>query len=399
VSGPAAGRSTARFWATAYTIVVLLAGTNVPAPLYREYELRFELSPLLVTLVYAAYVGALVPSLLIAGPLSDSWGRRRTLLPAVVLAAVGALIFAAARDASWLFGARIVQGIAAGAATGALTAALSELEPRGNRQRAAMVASVTTMAGLAVGPVMAGVLAEYCPEPMVVPYVAEIILLVPAFVAVAALPAGPSARTGRPRRPSIPVEVRPTFAVNAAAVFLAFTLIGLFLSLVPTYVLELFGSDNLVLAGAAVVPLIVVSTAAQRLAYGRTGRSTLAIGLACVAAGLTCLAAATGGASSLVLVLAATVLGGAGHGLTFLAGLTEINRLAPRDRHADVVSTYNVAVYLGAGLPVIGAGALATEIGLLSGVRVFAAITAVLCTLSVLVLVHLGRSRRVQAPT
>ena len=120
---PALRRTTARFWATAYTIVVLLAGTNVPAPLYRGYEQRSGFSPLVVTLVYAAYVGALVPSLLIAGPLSDAWGRRRTLVPAVALAAAGALVFAFAQDVSWLFAARIVQGISAGAATGALDSA------------------------------------------------------------------------------------------------------------------------------------------------------------------------------------------------------------------------------------------------------------------------------------
>ncbi|GAA3083704.1 MFS transporter [Pseudonocardia yunnanensis] len=393
---PALRRTTARFWGTAYTIVVLLAGTNVPAPLYRGYEQRFGFSPLVVTLVYAAYVGALVPSLLIAGPLSDAWGRRRTLVPAVALAAAGALVFAFAQDVSWLFAARIVQGISAGAATGALTAALCELEPRGDRPRAAMVASVATMAGLAVGPVVAGVLGEYGPEPMVTPYLAEIALLVPAFWAMAALPAGRQAHPWRPRRPSIPAEMRSAFAVNAAAAFLAFTLVGLFLSLVPTYVLELSGSDNLVLAGSAVVPLIAASTTAQRLAYGRAGPGTRVLGLACVAAGLACLAVGGSGTSSLGLMLAATLLGGAGHGLVFLAGLTEINRLAPHGCHADVVSSYNVAVYLGAGLPVIGAGLLAAQIGLLNGVRLFAAATATLCAL--FVIVHLVRARRPRHP-
>lgn len=393
-------RDAARFWATTYTIVVLLAGTNIPAPLYRGYEQRFGFSPLVVTLVYAAYVGALVPSLLIAGSLSDAWGRRRALVPAVALAAVGALIFAFAQDVSWLFAARIVQGISAGAATGALTAALSELEPHGDRRRAAMVASIATMAGLAVGPLVAGVLGEYGSEPMVTPYVAEIALLVPALWAVAALPAGRQERTWRPRRPSIPTEMRSAFAVNASAAFLAFTLIGLFLSLVPSYVLELSGSDNLLLAGSAVVPLIAASTTAQRLAHGWEGPGARVLGLACVGAGLVCLAAGGSGMPSLGLMLAATLLGGAGHGLVFLAGLTEINRLAPHGRHADVVSSYNVAVYLGAGLPVIGAGLLAAKVGLLNGVRSFAAATAALCGLFVIVhLVRVPRRRRPARPS
>jgi MFS family permease len=98
-----------RFWATAYTLLLLLTGTNLPTPLYRGYEGMFHFSPLVVTLIFAVYVGALVPSLLIAGPLSDSIGRRRVLLPAVILAAVGSLVFALANGIPWLFAARILQ--------------------------------------------------------------------------------------------------------------------------------------------------------------------------------------------------------------------------------------------------------------------------------------------------
>jgi MFS family permease len=56
-----------------------------------------------VTLIFAVYVAALIPSLLIAGPLSDSVGPRTVLLPAVVLAALGSLAFALADDVGWLF--------------------------------------------------------------------------------------------------------------------------------------------------------------------------------------------------------------------------------------------------------------------------------------------------------
>ncbi|GAA5149503.1 hypothetical protein GCM10023321_13450 [Pseudonocardia eucalypti] len=54
--------------------MVLLAGTNLPAPLYGGYQQRFGFSPLVVTLIYATYVGALVPSPLVVGLLSGSWG-------------------------------------------------------------------------------------------------------------------------------------------------------------------------------------------------------------------------------------------------------------------------------------------------------------------------------------
>ncbi|MFF9001969.1 MFS transporter [Streptomyces achromogenes] len=151
-----AERSPARFWATAHTLLCLLTGTNLPTPLYRGYEREFGFSPLVVTLIFAVYVASLIPSLPIAGPLSDSVGRRTVLLPAVILAALGSLAFALADDIGWLFAARLLQGLAVGAASGALTAALTELEPDGDRGRAALVSAVASVGGLGTGPLIAG---------------------------------------------------------------------------------------------------------------------------------------------------------------------------------------------------------------------------------------------------
>jgi hypothetical protein len=70
-SGPGSGW---RFWVTAYTLLILLAGTNLPTPLYRSYEERFGFSPFVVTLIFAVYVAVLIPALLVAGPISDDAG-------------------------------------------------------------------------------------------------------------------------------------------------------------------------------------------------------------------------------------------------------------------------------------------------------------------------------------
>jgi MFS family permease len=87
----------------------------------------------MVTLIFAVYVAALIPALLVAGPLSDAVGRRAVLLPAVALAALGSLVFTLAAGTGWLFAARILQGPAVGAASGPLTAALTDLEPAAAR--------------------------------------------------------------------------------------------------------------------------------------------------------------------------------------------------------------------------------------------------------------------------
>ncbi|KOU38751.1 MFS transporter [Streptomyces sp. WM6378] len=371
-------------------MLFLLTGTNLPTPLYRGYQQSFGFSPLMVTLIFAVYVASLIPSLLIAGPLSDSIGRRKVLLPAVVLAALGSLAFALAENVAWLFGARLLQGLAVGAASGALTAALSELEPHGDRRRAALVSTVASVGGLGAGPLIAGLLAQYAPAPHVLPFVVEIILLVPAAIAMATLRTTRPSTKWRPRRPSIPATMRSVFVSSGTASFLAFTVIGLFLSLVPTYVTKLSGSDNLALAGGAVTLMLACSVIAQIVASGKDAVGLQVAGLALLAVGLVMLAIA-GGVSSLPLLLVATVIGGVGQGMAFLGGITEINRVAPKDRHADVLSSYYVVIYLGVGVPVIGVGFLAAATGLLEAVQLFAAVVAALCLIDLAIL---ARSRR-----
>ncbi|UNC15930.1 MFS transporter [Acidiphilium multivorum] len=240
------------FGAVAYTLFILLTGTNLPTPLYRGYERAFGYSALVTTLIFAVYVAVLVPALLVAGPLSDAMGRRRVLLPSLVLAIAGSLAFAFASSTAWLFAARILQGLAVGAASGALTAALSEFEPTGNRHRAALVATAVSLGGLGAGPLIAGMLAQYEPAPYVVPFALEIILLIPAMIFVIALPEKAARTKWRPRRPSIPPTMRHAFAASGSANFLAFSVIGLFLSLVPAYVMKLSATSNLAIAGGTV---------------------------------------------------------------------------------------------------------------------------------------------------
>ncbi|GAA4517032.1 MFS transporter [Actinoallomurus oryzae] len=379
-----------RFWAVAYALLMLLTGTNLPTPLYRGYAVRFGFSPLVVTLIFAVYAAVLIPSLLVAGPLSDAVGRRAVLLPAVALAALGSLVFALAEGTAWLFAARMLQGAALGAASGPLTAALAELEPGGDRRRAALVATVASAGGLGLGPVVAGLLAQYAPAPHVLPFAVELVLLAPAWAAIATLPAKRSGARWVPRRPQIPAAMRTVFATSGTASFLAFAVIGLFLTLVPPYVAELSGSGNLLLGGAAVALMLACSTLAQLAGYGRPARRLESAGLPLLATGLVLLAVA-GTVSSLPLLLVATVIAGSGQGLVFLGGLTAVNQAAPPGRHADVLSSFYVVLYLGVGVPVVGVGFLATAVGLLVAVRYFAAVTAGLCLMLLLVL---ARARR-----
>ena len=137
------------FWLVAYTLFVLLVGATIPTPLYPVYQDLFGFSAGVLTIIFAVYMIMALFSLIFVGPLSDRVGRRRVLLPALGLAAIGSAVFLFAQDVGWLLAARILQGLGVGAALGTAVATLTELEPTGDHRRAARVGATAAVVGLA----------------------------------------------------------------------------------------------------------------------------------------------------------------------------------------------------------------------------------------------------------
>jgi MFS family permease len=378
-----------RAWLTyglcGYGLFVLFMGTNMPSPLYRVYQRNFEFSPLVVTLVFSVYVATLIPALLLFGPLSDAIGRRPVLVPALTVAAAGALLFAEARSVGWLFAARIVQGIAMGLGSGAFTAAMVDTQPRGDAGRAALAATGCVVGGAGAGPLVAGALAEYGPRPLQFVYWLEIAALVPAIYGATRLPDGGGGVRWRPRRPHVPAAIRRPFTIASISSWLAWAVTGLFLALVPSYALALADTTNLALAGGVVALLFGCSALAQLvLASGDVLRMQVR-GLGLLTAGMAVLVAA-GEARRLSLLLVATAVAGVGQGLAFLGAMRQVQAVAPAHQKADVMSSFYVITYVGTGLPVIGVGFLATRITLLSAVEIFAVTLGGLCAAAVVLL-------------
>ena len=64
-----------------------------------------------VQLTFVAYLAAFAVSMLVLGPLSDRYGRRRTMILGIFLGALGSIACAASPTIECLIGARILQGI------------------------------------------------------------------------------------------------------------------------------------------------------------------------------------------------------------------------------------------------------------------------------------------------
>jgi MFS family permease len=366
-------RSTAPFYIVATALFVLLVASNMPTPLYAVYRERFGFSSAVLTLIFATYAVVLVPSLLLFGQLSDRLGRRRVIAAGLVVAMVGLVLFAAARGTAWLFAARAVQGLSVGAITGAATAGLVELEPNGDRQRAALLSVLAQAGGCAVGPLTAGALAQWAPEPRVLCYVVALIVIAATCVAALSIPE-PAQASGRweIQRPSVPSTIRVGFARASLTGAAVWAVAALFLSVVPSYAAKLLDTDDLALLGAIAATMLATSCATQWLASGRASVGAQPAGLAVLACGLIALVAAFP-LHSLAVVLAAALLAGAGHGLAFLGAQIEVNHLAPADRRGEVTAAFMSCIYGGVAVSVIGVGVVSSSLSLFTAVAAFAA--------------------------
>lgn len=361
------GRRRLGYPVAAAVFAIGMAGTTLPTPLYGLYREQLGFSELTVTVVFAVYAVGVIAALLLAGDLSDEVGRRPVLLCALGLSAASALCFLFEGGLPLLFAGRLLSGFAAGLLSGAATATVMELAAPGHEARAGLAATAANMGGLGCGPLLAGLLAQYAPWPLRLPFLVHLALLAVASVLTWFLPETVRNPKRRPRlRPQglvVPPEVRGVFAPAALAAFAGFALLGLFTAVAPTFVAQTLQVDNLAVSGAIVFSVFLASTVGQSL-MGRLGvRRALPAGCLVLTVGLV-LVGASLAVESLPLLVAGALLGGLGQGLAFRAAITAVGGAAPPEHRGGTISALFVVAYTGISLPVVGVGALTLWLGL-----------------------------------
>ena len=227
------------FWLLALVLTGTMLGTTLPTPLYVIYQSRWHFSAALVTVTFAVYAAAVIATLLLAGRSSDQAGRRPVLAAALGASALSTVVFILAPDLAALIAARIVSGLSAGLMTGTATATLTELVPASGRRRASLAATAANMAGLGLGPLAAGLFAQYAPHPTTLVFEVYLAVLAVAGLLLLLVPETVPHRTRPALRFAglgIPERGRGEFIAAGVAAFAAFALLGLFSSLVPGFI-------------------------------------------------------------------------------------------------------------------------------------------------------------------
>ena len=361
---------------------VMFVGALMVTPLYPLYRAVFGFSGVTLTLIYAVYVLGNLAALLLFGRLADQVGRRAATLPAIGVGIASTVTFAFATGTPWLFVGRMLSGFSTGLAAGAATAWIADLYDDRGSSAAARIAAAANFFGGSAGPLLAGLLAQFAPAPLRLPFFIYLILLCGVAVAVAFAPETVANRRSfgevslKPRL-GVPRGIRLQFLSPAVAGFATFSLIGFYAALIPGMLAESLHVSAPAVSGVIVCELFGVA-AVTILATGRlSSQRAMLLALALLLPSVWLLVGAEV-AQSLPLLLASAALGGITGGLGYRGSLEVIDRIAPVDRRSEVVSSYLVALFAGNSVPVIGTGLLSAEVGALSAHVTFAAVITAL---------------------
>jgi MFS family permease len=333
-------------------LVLIMAQPNMATGMMPYYRHAWDLAPLLITVIFAAYLFALTPTLTFIGtpPSRRAWWWRIGLGSACGIGADIAMSLADSAGPACV--ARVLAGLSVGLVTGSLAGLI--LERDGERGRTAM--ATATVLGSALGTIAAAWIAQYLPAPGVTVYAGHAVLL-GGVALIVVTDRAPGSRSTAPKTAQ-PQSVEPRIAgyLNGIAAWVS---AGLVVALLPSYGAELLGTTNLPLLALPVGLYLVSAWIVQRAVPPGTLPAEPILAQLTIIAGVA-IAAAVAVVPSLPLLLAAAVLAGCGQGIAYRTGLRIVSAATPPDQHARIASRYAAVAYLCAAVATIGFGVVAT---------------------------------------
>jgi MFS family permease len=378
---------TATFWVVVAAYLMLMISASTPSPLYVVYQAKWHFPTSTLTVIFGVYAIALLSSLLTVGGLSDFVGRRPVLLTGLGLLGIAMIVFSAAQDVAWLYVARVLQGLAAGALIGTLSAGILDLAPAGKVRLAALLNALIPSIGLGAGAFIAGAFAEWAPNPTLTVYLFVAAALAVLLALLVFAPESEAARDGAlaslvPRMRIAP-RVRGRFLRAAPALFAPWAQMGLTLSLLVSVAALRFGVVNRFESGLLVVAVCLAGTvsgfALRDVAPGRAtnlGAAALIAGTAVTLLGVH--------DSSLATFVAGSAVGGLGLGAAMSGSIRTMAAMPEPDERGEFFAGVYVVGYLAFSVPAVIAGFAATHFGLIHTTYVYG-VGVVVLALSVLV--------------
>jgi hypothetical protein len=338
-------------------------GANQFSSLLLAYRMHRGVSPTIADALFGVYALGLIPALLLCGPASDLYGRRRVARPAVLLSVVATVVLMVGHQSlPLLYVGRFLAGACSGAIFAAGTAWVKELSSgayggQASEQAGARRAAVALSIGFGLGPVIAGLIAQWSPAPLVTPYIPHLIvmaLVVPAMWGVPETVTEPGSGSFLSRLKVPIASSRRFLTVVTPLAPWVFVAASVSFALMPGIVSSRTEPYGLVFAavtaGTTLGLGVAVQPLARRLDAGSASLGALA-GLAAVISGLL-VAALAADLTNWPLVLLGAALLGSGYGLCLVSGLLEVQRIAAPGELAGLTAIFYALTYLGFVAPI-----------------------------------------------
>ncbi|MFI9485889.1 MFS transporter [Promicromonospora sp. NPDC052451] len=371
-------------WAAASAVALALWASAAPTLVYPVYAAQWHLTTAVTTTVFAAYPVALIATLLLLGGLAESVGNRGAILAGLGVLGLGALTFLLAPNLALLLVGRALMGVGVGLGLGPATSVIAASGPDEGRDRTGAVTAGASAVGLITALLVGGATVQFTANPLHAGYGVLLAGVVVAVVAAWYLPRPARRAPARWRpRPLAAPRHRLPFVAGALGVSAAYALGAIFLGIGAQFARDTVRSDDAFVNGV-VLALSAAAIGVTALLAGRLRASTavrLGAGAALAAQGLMLVAGTT---HSMPLLIAYSLVGGAGYSLLFSGGVTLVTRSAsPAHRAATTSSAYLVA-YLVQAVVAVSVGRLATGLGLQVALAAGSATVAALALAAVL---------------
>jgi MFS family permease len=331
-------------------------GTNVPTPLLLLYQDHLQLTAAATVGIFVIYAAGLILGLVPAGVLSDTHGRRVVTLPSVATAGLATMLFIMGKDSlAVLLVARFMQGAASGAVFGVGSAWLQELSAADGVLAGARRVATALSGGFAMGPVAAGVLGQWAPNPLVMPYLLHAVLMVLAVGSTWA------ARDAFAPRPGVwpwgrgwePLAVRERqvwgrFLLPVS--FCVFAFPSTSLAVIPLLLRAATDHQHVAVTGGIVAATLLSGALVQPLAR-RLGVARAAVAAAASGSAGAVLCVLSVAWMGWTLLLPAALLLGAAYGLALFAGLAGVAIITGDSRRGLMTSLFYCVAYCGFAVP------------------------------------------------
>ncbi|WP_033864931.1 MFS transporter [Pseudomonas sp. QTF5] len=381
-------KSSMAVYRTAWIVTAIFILSNAATPLYSFWQQSLGFASGVLTVIFACYIIGLLLTLTVAGQLSDHYGRKALLLPCVGLAIIAAILFDQAHSIGVLMLARFLTGVSVGlVVSGGMANVVEHAQPQ-RKHFASLMASVAMVAGAGTGPLLAGVVAQYLPNPIHTVFRVEIAIL---CVALLALLNQKNQKLGvgtfKPRLPTVAKENLGIVLLGIAFFGPGITSTSFILSLGPKLIATFLGVNSPLVTGCMAFSMFLVAVGVQFAAKRYNSRTVFSLsGIGTVFSMIfVWIALETGSAPWLIV---SALLAGAGQGLGQLGGLTLIADRVPAQRRAEANAVFNMGGYVPAGAIPVLTGYLIDFWGLRIGISSLALIIASLASLALMQLLR-----------